>query len=153
MSYDIDAMLVTLNRQDKERNAIYYKIAMNLCLSESAFWILYTLSATGQDCSQQEISQKLSISRQTVNSAIQSLVGMDYIFLERSSISLRRKNVRITKTGERFIKQYILPLQKAEYDAFLKMEVTEQKQYVALSQMFTVNLQTEIQKYLRLFEG
>lgn len=74
MNHDIDAMLKNLNCRDKEIDAMYYKIAVNLNLSESAFWILYMLTSAGQECSQQEISQKLSISRQTVNSAICSLI-------------------------------------------------------------------------------
>lgn len=76
------------------------------------------LTSAGQECSQQEISQKLSISRQTVNSAICSLIQRGYIFLERSSISTRRKNIRMTDKGEFFVRQYIIPLQDAEYRAF-----------------------------------
>lgn len=150
MNHDIDAMLKNLNCRDKEIDAMYYKIAVNLNLSESAFWILYMLTSAGQECSQQEISQKLSISRQTVNSAICSLIQRGYIFLERSSISTRRKNIRMTDKGEFFVRQYIIPLQDAEYRAFLKMKESDQERYVALTQIFTMNLQAEMEKYLGL---
>lgn len=105
MNHDINVLLRTLNCQIKEVDAIYYKIATSFKLSESAFWILYMLADTGQECSQQEISRQLSISRQTVNSAIQSLVQKGYMFLERSSISSRRKNIRMTGKNDKFYKK------------------------------------------------
>lgn len=104
MSRDINVLLKTLNCQIKEVDAIYYKIATSFKLSESAFWILYTLADTGQECSQQDISKQLSISRQTVNSAIQSLVQKGYIFLEHSFIPSRRKNISMTDRGKCFVR-------------------------------------------------
>lgn len=152
MNRDISVLLKTLNCQIKEVDAIYYKIATSFKLSESAFWILYMLADTGQECSQQEISKQLSISKQTVNSAIQSLVQKGYIFLECSSIPSRRKNVRMTDRGKRFVRQHITPLQNAEREAFLKMKNLEQEQYVSLAQTYTFNLQTEIEKFLQLYK-
>lgn len=51
MNHDINVLLRTLNCQIKEVDAIYYKIAKSFKLSESAFWILYMLADTGQECS------------------------------------------------------------------------------------------------------
>ena len=84
MSRDINALLKAMNYQTKKIEAIYYKLALNFKMSESEFWILYTLSGAEQECSQQEISEELSVSKQTVNSAIQSLVQRKYIFLKLS---------------------------------------------------------------------
>lgn len=105
MNRDINVLLKTLNYQIKEVDAIYYKIATCLKLSESAFWILYTLADTAQECSQQDISRQLSISRQTVNSAIQSLVQKGYIFLECSSNLSRKKNIKMTDKNDKFYKK------------------------------------------------
>lgn len=102
MSRDINDLLKTMNYQTKRIEAIYYKIALNLKMSESAFWILYALAEAEQECSQQEISEELSISRQTINSAIQNLMQREYVFLEQSSISARRKNVRLTEKRKTF---------------------------------------------------
>lgn len=44
MSRDINALLKTMNYQAKKIEAIYYKLALNLKMSESEFWILYILS-------------------------------------------------------------------------------------------------------------
>lgn len=146
MSRDINALLKTMNYQTKRIEAIYYKIALNLKMSESEFWILYALAEAEQECSQQEISEELSISRQTINSAIQSLMQREYVFLEQSSISVRRKNVRMTEKGKRFVKESIVPLQEAEREAFLKMGSFAQNQYVTLSQKYAANLQAEIER-------
>lgn len=152
MNRDINVLLKTLNYQIKEVDAIYYKIATCLKLSESAFWILYTLADTAQECSQQDISRQLSISRQTVNSSIHSLVQKGYLFLECSSNPSRKKNIKMTDRGKRFVRQHITPLQNAEREAFLKMKNLEQEQYVSLAQTYTFNLQTEIEKFLQSYK-
>lgn len=146
MSRDINALLKAMNYQAKKIEAIYYKAALNLKMSESEFWILYTLSKAEQECSQQEISEELSISKQTIHSAIQSLVQREYIFLELSPVSARRKNIRMTEKGKRFVEESIVPLQKAEREAFLKMDSFAQSQYVTLSQAYAANLQEEIER-------
>ena len=56
----------------------------------------------------------------------------------------------MTDKGEFFVRQYIIPLQDAEYRAFLKMKESDQERYVALTQIFTMNLQIEMEKYLGL---
>ena len=146
MGHDINVLLKTLNCQTKRIEAIYYKLAVNLNMSESAFWILYALAEAGHECSQQEISEELSISKQTVNSAIQSLARREYIFLEQSSVSARRKNVRMTEKGRRFVEESIIPLREAEREALLKMDHFAQNQYVTLSQVYAANLQAEIER-------
>lgn len=150
MSYDVNILLKTLNHQAKKKEAIYCMIASSFKLSESAFWILYTLAGTEQVCSQQEISEELSISKQTIHSSIHSLVRRGYLFLEQSSISTRRKNVLLTAKGMRFVERYIVPLQEAERIALLKMDSSDQQRYVALSQTFTANLQEEIEKHFTI---
>lgn len=53
---------------------------------------------------------------------------------------------RMTEKGRRLVEESIIPLQKAEQEAFLKMDTLDQKQYVALSQIYIANLQAEIEK-------
>ena len=60
MSHDINILLKTLNCQTKRIEAIYYKLALNFKMSESAFWILYALAEADHEYSQQEISEELS---------------------------------------------------------------------------------------------
>lgn len=48
----------TLNFQTKKIEAIYYRIASNLKMSESAFWILYALAEAEHEYFQQEISEE-----------------------------------------------------------------------------------------------
>lgn len=146
MSRDINTLLKAMNYQVKKIEAIYYKLALNLKMSESEFWILYMLSEAEQEYSQQKISEELSISKQTINSAIQDLLQREYIFLELSPVSARRKNVRMTEKGKRFVEESIVPLQEAEREASLKMDSFSQSQYVTLSQAYAANLQREIEK-------
>ena len=136
MNSSVNAWLKTMNHQVKKIEAIYSGFASGLDMPESEFWILYTLSEAEGDRFQQEISEELSVSRQTIGSAVQGLVRKGYLFLEPSPISARRKNIRMTEKGKTFVAARIAPLREAEQRAFLRMDALAQRQYVALSQEY-----------------
>lgn len=152
MNRDTDVLLKKLNHQNKEVDAIYYKIASAWGLSESTFWILYTIAKSPHEYSQQDICTELSISKTTVNSAIQSLAQKGYVFLERDSDSARKKIVRMTEYGKQFVKRHIVPLQKTEQKAFLKMDIQERESYIDLSQKYIANLREETEVFLKLHQ-
>lgn len=102
MDLDVNFMLHILNRQSKETDAIYKGLALKLGLSESEFWILYMLADIQDDCSQRDICRELSLSRQTINSAIQNLCRKELLFLERSKDSGRSKKNSPDRPGQAF---------------------------------------------------
>lgn len=149
MSHDKDIPMKALNREAREVDAVYYKIAAEWGLSESAFWILYAMADPAHACTQQDICAELSISRTTVHSAIRSLAQKGYLFLERDPKSPRKKIVRLTECGEKFVRQHIASLQKAEQKAFLKMARSEREAYIALSQKYIAYLREEAEGFLK----
>lgn len=66
--------------------------------------------------------------------------------MEPSAVSARKKTVRMTEKGRRFVEESIIPLQEAEREALLKMDHFAQNQYVTLSQVYAANLQAEIER-------
>ena len=66
------------------------------------FGILYVLCTSTHPCSQQHIALKLSIPKQTVNSAVQALGPKGYIYLERAPDIARTKLIKLTETGTEF---------------------------------------------------
>lgn len=91
MTYDTDVMLRILKRRTKEADALYYKIASRLNLSESAFLILYTISNSSNKCSQKDICAELSLSKATVDSAIQNICRKGFVNLERAPNITRKR--------------------------------------------------------------
>ena len=73
----------------KENDSLYRRLARHFGLSESAFWILYTLEEFQQPVTQAQLCEYLSLSKQTINSGLKQLEQEGYIHL--SSGPGRRK--------------------------------------------------------------
>ncbi len=58
----------------------------------------------------------------------------------------------MTEYGRQFVKQHIVPLQKAERKAFLRMDIQEQETYVGLSQKYVSNLREEAETFLKSYQ-
>ena len=52
-------------------------------MSDSIFSILYTICELGDGCSQKEICEQLSASKQTINSAIRKLENQGILFMRK----------------------------------------------------------------------
>ena len=83
----------------KEGNAIYHRLAGHFGLSDTAFWILYSLREADHPLNQAELSAILCTSKQTVNSALKSLEGEGYIRLESAAGDRRSKEIHLTEKG------------------------------------------------------
>ena len=62
-----------LNRMYKECNEFYHALAKHFGLSDSAFWILYTLREEGRPLSATDLGGALFLSKQTIHSGVRSL--------------------------------------------------------------------------------
>ena len=48
---------------------LYHSLSLKMGMSDSTFIILYTIAELGDGCSQKEICEQVSISKQTINSS------------------------------------------------------------------------------------
>ena len=146
MHDDPDYQQRALHFQLGRIEAIYNKIALQLHLSESAFWILYLVSKAPYACSQQDIYRELSLPKTTVNSAVQTLCRKGLVNLERAPNERRTKMIRLTKHGADFAAKYIVPLQEAEQKAFLALCGDERRIFVGMSKKYAENLTEEFER-------
>ena len=61
------------NRLYKRLDDLYHSLSLKMGMSDSTFIILYTIAELGDGCSQKEICEQVSISKQTINSSIRKL--------------------------------------------------------------------------------
>lgn len=137
-------LLERLNRQGKKLDNLYYSIAVFLGLSENAFWVLYILSDTAKQYSQQDICDEWSFSKQTVNSTIRGLIAKGFVYLERAPDSLKRKNVKLTDKGTEFVRKNFQVIRKVEEKALLRMTEQERESYLTLSMKYVAYLDEEM---------
>lgn len=121
------------NRLIKETDAMYNKAAQHFGLSYVSFWILYSLCDEDQPFTQSDLCQQWFISKQTINSAIASLIKSGYITLEAENGS-RRKNICLTENGLSFCRKNILPFLEVDRASLSGLSLEERDMMLALMQ-------------------
>jgi DNA-binding MarR family transcriptional regulator len=114
-----------VNKQIKELISIYRTAVKHLDISESEFWIWYTLVAMEGEYTQQDICSIWSLPKQTVNTVVSHLKRKKYAVLEAMPLRRNRKIIRLTEEGRRFGEKMILPISLAEKRAFDKISTNE----------------------------
>ncbi len=124
----------TLDSRIKKLNNIYGAIAFELDLPESSFWILYIISDSKEELSQDMVYREWAIPKQTINSAVRQLEKRGFIFLERirSPGSCKQQAIKLTADGQRFVEETIIPFKEAERRYLDKMSEKEKTIYFYL---------------------
>lgn len=115
----------------KEEDGLYHRLAKHFGLSDSAFWIIYTLEAFRTPVTQTELCGNLSLSKQTVNSSLKQLEQEGHIRL--SSGPGRRKYLELTPKGRELAERTARRVLALEERAFRAMTAEEQTGLLALA--------------------
>ena len=116
---DVKEKLLRFNRIFKDTDQTYHEVAHFFGLSDSAFWILYLLRESDRSYTQSSVCEEISLSRQTVHSALKNLQKEGYIVLK-------------SEEGNRKNKRLCLTEQEAELDALEQFSETELEQFLTL---------------------
>lgn len=127
----------------KETNGLYHDLARHFCLSDSAFWILYTLREAGGSVSQSQLCGDLYLSKQTVHSALKQLEQGGYLQLENLPNNRKNKRVRVTPQGEELLCQVADPVFAMEERAFLRLSPQQRQALLELDEALLEALRQE----------
>ena len=114
-----------INKQIKELLGIYREAVKCLDISESEFWVWYTLVAMEGDFTQQDICALWSLPKQTVNTAIAHMRLRRYATLEAVPRTRNRKIIRLTAEGRKYGERLVGPISRAEQRAFARVKPEE----------------------------
>ncbi|AMJ40739.1 MarR family winged helix-turn-helix transcriptional regulator [Anaerotignum propionicum] len=145
---DVKAVSTALDRLYRKQGDLYHEYASYYGLSDIAFWILYTLCGADETYTQNQIADLWHFPRQSVNSAVSSLVKEGYIFLEKLTVARNNKALRLTEQGVEFCQSAIFPFYEMENRIFNKMSEDERNQFFALSAKQCELLEQEIKAAL-----
>lgn len=117
-----------------------------LCgLSDTEYWILMMLR---EGCeTQSDISEQMSISKQTINSACKQLIKKGLVRLETLANNLRTKRILLTESGEQFIEEYINPMFEIEERVWYSMTKEERSMLTRLTRKYNALMLSNIQQY------
>ena len=120
-------------QQIKELVGVYRDAIKRLAISESEFWIWYTLVAVPGAHTQQDICAMWSLPKQTVNTVITGMRLKKFAYLEVVPGTRNHKTVHLTEEGRRRGEALVAPMTQAEHRAFAKMPPEE---LAAMTQLF-----------------
>ena len=130
----------------RESDKLYYELARNCGLSETAYWILYAIEVSGGSITQREIASNFSYSKQTVNSALKTLEARGLVELDYVEGSRKSKLVSLTPDGRAFSDERIRPAIAAEDRAFLSLAPEERLELLRLVSAYTEAIDRELAK-------
>ena len=130
----------------KEIEKLYHDVAVKAGMSDSSFFILYTIVELGNGCLQKDVSDMYSINKQTIHSSIRNLEKNGYIFLQKGKG--RNMHIYLTEEGEKLIQQKMIPIMEAENDVFTAMTEQESKELLRLNKKYTALLQQKMSRFL-----
>lgn len=149
MSDEIVEQLVWYNRLYKEMDELYHDYAKGHGLSDSAFWMLYSLvermllKKEGA-YTQKELCDDWSFSRQTINSALKSLEKQGIIMLAAIEGNRKNKEIVLTEQGKEIVNRSIIPLMGAERAAFGRLGDSDRDKFLQLTQKHMNLLKEEV---------
>lgn len=145
---ELHEMQSEYNRLWKEADEIYRDMANHFRLSECAMWIVYIIRETEKPLIQSEICDILSLSKQTVNSALKILEADGYIALEVAEANQRSKWVALTTKGNKLAERTADRIISIEQDAFSAFSAEERRIFIGLMQKYINGLRNEADKIL-----
>ena len=119
----LDAFWKSNDRIYNENTLLYHRLARACGLPDCAFWLLYTLRSEEAPLTQTQLSEQLSLPKQTVNSALKKLVEEGVLRLEAADGNLKNKRVCLTEEERSALvalSQKLLDAFRAETEAFLQ---------------------------------
>ena len=136
--------LKEVNRLYKELDDIYHDISLRLGISDSVLIILYSIVEMGDGCIQKDISEKFSISRQTINSAIKKLQSQGYITLKQGKG--RDMHIYLTPDGTKYAEDIVGPVMELENSVFKEMSPEESREFLRLTQKYVSLFQEKVKQ-------
>lgn len=127
----------------KENNEIYHRLARHFRLSDTAFWILYTLREAGGSVSQSQLCGELFLSKQTIHSALKQLEQGGFLQLENLPNNRKNKLVRVTPHGEQLLCQVADPVFAMEERTFLRLSPQQRQALLELDEALLNALRQE----------
>ena len=135
-----------ISKINKEFDEVYHKIAINYKLSDSAFWILYTLYENKEGCTQKEICSDWNFSKQTINTTIKDLERKKLITLNNEENNKKIKKIKLTNKGIEIAKNTVEKVMEVENIAFSKIDIKEFDRAISFFQVQLKSLKNEINK-------
>ena len=135
-----------ITQRIKEINSLYHVAAVKSGIPDGEVAIWSLLLGTEREYSQQDLSDTLFLSKQTVNTIVSKLVRKGFVTLEHCPGSRNRKVVRLTDAGLAFGLKHVMWIFAAEQRAMEDADLQELQAYLSMLDKFILRFRREITK-------
>lgn len=142
-----------LNAVERNIAKLYHQIAVQLDISDSEMWVLYSLSEPDAIQTQNSIAEAMGVPKQTINSAINVLIRKGYIYQEKLTSARNSKSIHLTDKGIAYCREAILPILRAEEKALGRLSEKELEIYIDLAIRHGRYMQEELSTLLAALGG
>lgn len=142
-------LLEQMNRQFNECNALYHELAVHYGVSDTVFWLLYSLYNSSEPQTQNRLCMEWNLPKQTMNSAVASMVKQGMLELEPAPGRYSGKLLHLTPAGRELAAKTAKPVYSAEQAALEQLGMAEAEHFVRLGQEHLNAIRTEFNKILQ----
>ena len=128
----MEKYLTAAGTQEKQFDALYRECAAFFGLPDCAMWILYYLSVTDEELSQQDLINKMLFPKQTINSAAVKLAAQGLLEISAIPSTRNKKKLTLTEKGKALSEKTVCRMRLAEIHAVESMGTDKMEQFLAL---------------------
>ena len=142
----IQKCLAEIAKQEKQFHALYRNVGAAFGLPDCAMWVLYYLTVSKEDITQQKLTELMMFPKQTINSAVNNLVDKKYVELRVIAGTRNKKKITLTPSGSKLAQQTVSRMYDAECRAASALGVVKMLEFLELYSMFYESLSDEFRK-------
>ena len=125
--------------------AVYEWYARKHGLTAKELFVLDIIYFAQDGCTQSDICERLSATKQTVSAVIKKFWKSGFIAFEESKTDRRNKIIRYTATGRDYAERIIAPAAQAENDAMAALTDAQQAALVRLTDFFSEQMRLKFE--------
>lgn len=137
------ALLEQENRRYNETNLLYHVTAAQFGLSDTVFWVLYSLYSDDKPQTQAQMSAGWCLPKQTLNSAVRGMVEQGLVKLTPAPGYKHGKLLSLTEAGRTLAEKTVAQVIRAEENAIRRMGLERARQNLALGAEYLQLLRAE----------
>lgn len=140
-------LIKEFNQLLKKMDNVYDKLAKSSGISDTAFWIIYTIKNEKETYKQKDLCVMWSYSKQTINSALKKLEEQNIIKLVSVPENKKDKKIILTDYGEQIAKELIDPVNEIEKESLKQLK--EANIFIDLFKKYIETMEEKSEKFLK----
>lgn len=134
------------NQLQKKMESLYNKLAKSSGISDTAFWIIYTIKNEKETYKQKDLCDIWSCCKQTINSSLKKMEQQNIIKLISTSENKKDKKIILTEYGEKIARELIEPVNEIEKKSL--GDIAQGRKFLSLFKNYIETMEVETQNFI-----